>query len=214
MAKKEKKAVENEKVLIEIPSIKKGRLRMTIQGDTYLMVNNFSDAAKEKMVRKQLGKAQELDGPRDPEKEFQDSLYKMSKNRYGIKAMALKKAGVRACSFVKGIPMTKAMGAFHVIEQEQGLVEVLPASKNDPTMDTRITKIGPYKIPHTRYRGIFRPGWKISFEVRYNANTITPAQLYNLFNNAGFSTGIGEYRPDRSGNLGLFSVVLGKQKQD
>ena len=74
-------------------------------------------------------------------------------------------------------------------------------------MDTRAVRIGkfPNKVTTLAYRPRFDI-WKIKARIRYNAKLISPSQLVNLFENAGFSVGLCEYRPEKGGNCGMFEV--------
>lgn len=56
-----------------------------------------------------------------------------------------------------------------------------------------------------RYRGEF-PEWSTEITLRYNANVLSPEQVANLFNVAGFAVGVGEWRPQRDGSFGMFHV--------
>jgi len=162
-----------------------------------------------------------------PEEEYEASLYPFpgKPGCYGIPAAGLKKCAVTAAS-LSNVPMTVAMKCFHVVGDTGGLIEILgakPVADTEvrgkksigmktkgtiqPEMDTRIVRVGPFgnKKPATRRRAIFHD-WKITFKVRYRADLITAVQLGNLYESAGFSVGICEYRPEKSGNLGMFSV--------
>lgn len=157
------------------------------------------------MDEKQQKKAKKGREARDPVQEFKDSLYTMSKGRYGIPAAGIKNCAVSACRFIEGIPMTIAKGSFHVFEEENGLIEV---KSGKPTLDERIVRIGNFgnKKPMTRYRGRFDK-WSVTFNIKYNARAISAEQLLNLYENAGFSVGLCEYRPEKGGNLGMFRVA-------
>jgi len=100
--------------------------------------------------------------------------------------------------------MTEAKGAFHIIEEAGGLCEIRGPR---PEVDRRTVRVGTFgnKKPATRTRGRFDK-WEITFVVQYRPDIITAEQLLNLYENAGFSIGLCEYRPEKSGNLGMFEV--------
>ena len=193
------------KKFIEIPPPDLRIVQMTLIGDAPLMVNNFGKKSEQELADKDGNLPKPKRGPRDIQAEYESSFYRMGKNKYGIPASGIKKAAVSACRFVEGVPMATALGAFFILGDDNNLVEVI---SKPPRMDTRIVRIGkfPNKIPQLRYRGIF-DSWKVTFKVRYNAGIISPAQLLHLYELAGFSIGVCEYRPEKGGTLGRFHVA-------
>lgn len=162
------------------------------------------------MLEKQMKGAKRAKESRDPEAEFQASLYKIpgKKVSYGMPIGGLKNCAVSACRFIDGVAMTKATGAFHIIDENgSGLIEI---DSKGPVLDERIVRIGPFgrKVAMTRFRGRFDQ-WSVTFNVIYNARIISPAQLLNLYENAGFSIGLCEFRPEKKGSLGMFKVARG-----
>jgi hypothetical protein len=67
------------------------------------------------------------------------------------------------------------------------------------------------KTADLRYRPYFS-GWSILLKITHNANVITQEQVVNLLNLAGFSVGIGDWRPEKDGNAGRFHVAIGGKK--
>ena len=57
-----------------------------------------------------------------------------------------------------------------------------------------------------RFRPEYRD-WSMEFDVVFNSRAISPEQIVNLVNIAGFGIGIGEWRPERSGQFGMFHVA-------
>lgn len=57
-----------------------------------------------------------------------------------------------------------------------------------------------------RYRPEFKH-WRVKLPIKYNADKISLEQLVNLFNLAGFGVGVGEWRPEKDGQYGMFHVV-------
>ena len=99
--------------------------------------------------------------------------------------------------------MTFARGVFQILADDAGknLVEVF----GEPVMRQDVTRNSNGQ-PDIRFRAEF-PEWSVKLSIKYDMKCITPAQLANLFNQAGFSVGLGDWRPERDGSYGCFSVV-------
>jgi hypothetical protein len=128
---------------------------------------------------------------------------------------------VDACSFVDGVTKVTARGAFHVNLGEELVpieggkakkraVKQSPFGDCEPTQREDMVRVGG-KGPGTgtadlRYRPEYT-GWSIPIRVDYNSSVISMEQIVNLLNLAGFSIGIGEWRPQKDGQWGMFEVV-------
>lgn len=186
--------------VIEIPSIQVHTLPITLVGDSPLICHRWSDKAKQMMLDKQMGKAVQKKAPKDPEQEFKDSLYEYPGGGYGFPSVAFKAAAVGACRSVEGIKMTEARAAFHIPGE---LVKI----NGEPTMREDMVRIS-MGTADIRYRGEFRT-WSVDLLIRFNEAVLTPAQIVNLFNVAGFGVGVGEWRPEKDGSFGMFHVQMG-----
>lgn len=197
---------------ISLPEIKIERFNITLIGDSPLICHAWSEKAKKEMLDKQMKKATAKAGGRaakDPWMDFCDSLYWLTEKpaypteedvknaKFGFPAVAFKAAAVDSC--IKGSDISKvaARGAFHIATD---MVEIIgtPTSRQDMV---RIA-MGSADI---RYRGEFRE-WSCVIPIRYNTNSLSVEQIVNLFNIAGFSVGVGEWRPQRDGSFGMFRV--------
>lgn len=185
---------------INLPQIKINMMDITVVGDSPLICHAWSDKAKKMMLDKQMGKAAHKKEKKDPEQDFHDSLYHLSDGGYGFPAVGFKSAAVSACRFAEGVKMTEARGAFHVIGD---MVEIdgIPTPRED------MVRVG-MGTADIRYRGEFKD-WRAVLRVRFNASAMTPEQIVNLFNIAGFGVGVGEWRPEREGSYGMFHVEAG-----
>jgi len=59
--------------------------------------------------------------------------------------------------------------------------------------------------PDERHRPYFYD-WTAELVFTYDADLISPEQIYNLVNQAGFSTGVGDWRPQKGGSKGMYEV--------
>lgn len=187
-----------------IPKLDIRMIRIKLVGDAPLIVHKFSEKAKKQMLDKQMGAATEGRAPKDPMQDFRESLYLMAEKgpkgeeRYCFPSIAFKAAAVTACtSLGKAITKVQARQAFHVIGDMAEIV-------GTPTMREDTVRIG-QGTTDLRYRGEFRK-WSCELVLRYNARVLTDEQIINLFNVAGFAVGVGEWRPERDGQFGLFHV--------
>lgn len=90
------------------------KLVVTVQGTSPLLVNRFAESAIDQIEASQTGAARAKKAPRDPEKEWQQTRYLDQLGRDCLPAVSFKESMVRAVSFIDGMPMTEARGAFFV----------------------------------------------------------------------------------------------------
>jgi len=194
------KPAEPQGEVITLPRMDIRELELKLIGDTPLISHAWGEKAIAQIEAAQGHKARTAKGPRKPKEEFEASLYKMPNgDGYGYPAHVFKVAAVNACSHVDGVTKVLARGAFHV----QGDMVQLSGSK--PTMRRDMVRLRDGTAT-VRYRGEFKT-WRVLLRIRYNANVLSAEEIVNLFNTAGFAIGIGDNRPQKSGNsFGLFHV--------
>jgi len=186
-------------VAVELPGMDVRRMVIRVIGDSPLIVHNWSKKAKEQMLAKQMKKAKAAKEAKNPEQDFKDSLYPMPDGKgYGFPSVAFKSAAVDACTHVDGITKVLARGAFHVLGD---LVKIT----GEPKMREDMVRID-MGTADIRYRGEFNP-WSADVPIRYNGRVLSPDQIVNLFDVAGFAIGVGEGRPERNGSWGMFHVA-------
>lgn len=211
------------KMKIDVTSltVQPSRMTLTVVGTETLIVHNFGAKAIAQILGKQTGKAKP--GPRalkDPFNDFRESLYiinekKVPKNRlepgqawkyvpdtFGFPASGFKKAMVSACSMVEGVKKTWIRGLVHIHGN------YLPITYKSLVMRQDTVRVGPFgkKSADIRFRGEFHD-WSIEMQISYNRSAISPEQIAMLLNNAGFSVGVGEWRPEKDGSHGTFAIA-------
>lgn len=185
---------------VQLPAPNLVTVQIGIVGTSPLIVHRWSDKAKKQMLDKQTKRASAGKVAKDPEQDYRDSLYVLPDEQgggYGFPTVAFKAAAVRAGTYSE-LKMTFLRGAFHV----QGeMVEIV----GEPRPREDMVRVG-MGVADIRYRAEF-PEWRTTLTVRYNARAISLEMLLNLFQIAGFSVGVGEWRPEKDGSFGMFEVA-------
>ncbi len=185
---------------ISIPPIETSRFKVTIVGETSLISHRFSDRSKKAMLDKQMKKAQGAKEAKNPEQDYQDSMYLTPNGEPGYPASGIKKACVDACSFIGGMTKVQARGAFYIMG------DILPI-KGKVQMREDIVRLGG-RTADLRYRAEY-VDWSMELEILHNPRVISAEAIINLIESAGFSIGIGDWRPQKAGTHGLFRVKRG-----
>jgi len=193
------KKLPQEKVAVYKMDLK--TIHLTIKGTTSLIVHKFSNKSLRMIEEKQQGKGKAKEkANRKPEEEFNQARYVLNekKKQDGFPASGFKKAAVRAGTYMDQ-KMTFLRGAFHVIGD---MIPII--CKKGAIMRTDTVRIG-MGVCDIRYRPEYQ-NWSCVIPVQYNASIITSEQIVNLFNVAGFAVGLGDWRPERDGQFGMFEV--------
>jgi hypothetical protein len=183
--------------VITLPALNIQMLQLRLVGDSPLICHAWSEKAKRQMLDTQMKKAKQAKAAKDPDADFRESLYPHPDGGFGFPAVAFKAAAVDACSSIEGVTKVEARGAFHIMGD---LVKI----NGTPTPREDMVRVG-MGSADIRYRGEFRE-WSADIALRYNTNVLSPEQIANLFNTAGFAVGVGEWRPQRDGSFGMFHV--------
>lgn len=201
---------------VTIPAINIQYATIRVVGDSPLIVHKWSEKAKKEILDKQMKKAKTKGhDAKDPVRDFIESLYWIngepenkteegfahaieSGARFGFPSVAFKASAVSA-GYRSGVTRDKVSmnAAFHI---DGELVEI----KGIPEMREDMVRIG-MGTADIRYRGMFSE-WSATIQVKYNASAISLEQLVNLINLGGFACGLGEWRPEKGGQFGMFHV--------
>ena len=216
-------AKKNEAAIIEIKPINIVTTTVRIAGDTPLIMHRWSEKAKRMILEKQMKKTKSsAKEAKNPVEDFIESIYWMEgkpseyteeafeeacKNgaRFGFPVTAIKQATISS-AYRNGLTkdMASLRGAFFIAgEGSELLAEVKGCT---PTMREDMVRVG-MGVADIRFRGEFA-SWYMDLQVSYNANgAYTLDQIINLINVGGFSCGIGEWRPEKDGNYGMYHVA-------
>lgn len=169
-----------------------------VQGISPLIVHAWSEKARKMILDKQMKQNAKGKEAKDPKQDYEDSLYRLDDGSgYGFPVIAFKAAAVRAGTDL-GLKMTDLRRAFHLRGTMAPIV-------GEPRMREDMVRVGA-GTADIRYRGEF-PEWSAELTADYKPTAISREQLQALFEEAGFSVGVGEWRPEKSGSYGRFTVT-------
>jgi len=195
-------------VSVHIPEPNIQTIKLTLVGRRPLIMNEWSEKAKTQIRDKQAKKANKKKNARKPKEEYESAKIKNGKGKLSIKAIWIKSAIVGSARFVDDLPMTVLRGAVFVRGDDDGLIQ-LRYKKEEMVEDTvRLSGMG--RSADLRYRPYIYD-WEADVEIDFDGDVLSLEQVVNLVKKAGFSNGLGENRPERSGNdYGTFDVKATK----
>ena len=213
-------AKNKEPTRVTIPPPNTEVAQFTIRGTAPLVLNAFSEKARNQMKQKQqagsTGKKGAKRDPKDFEACYKGAQHVSEAGWLGFPASAVRAAMISACRLV-GFKMTLAkLGVF---------VRADGFDKVDGTALVKITKGTPQPVEHAcpnangvfdiRVRPMWKPGWEAVLLIEFDADLFTLGDVANLLLRVGRQVGIGEGRPDSRNSCGmgwgLFEIVNRKE---
>lgn len=181
-----------------------GTLKLKIVGDTPYMPEPMDMAVLERYDKKKSKQSYKKDDISEEEK-VKEKYYFTDDGKKGIPARAFYNAMIRASSYL----FDKKDGGMRNIKE--GILitgNVLPLEyKKEEVVEHWGRMSGQTKAPRKILRNAFYD-WKTTVEVRYNQSQLSPEQIFNILNWAGFHIGVGAFRKERTGNYGMFHVEV------
>lgn len=217
-------AIKKKEEVLEIRPIQIQKVNLRVVGDTPLIMHAWSEKAKRMMLEAQMGlargKKKELKNPVEdfirsmywltdmPEEMTEDAFNEAISNgaRFGFPVTAFKQAAISA-AYRMGWAKDKVSlrGAFFIDGDENGMIEIY---SDAPKMREDMVKVG-MGTADIRYRGEFA-NWYTDMMISYNMNgNYSLENILNIINAGGYICGVGEWRPEKDGQYGMFHVANG-----
>ena len=198
--------------VVQIASLQAETLLIPIVGTAPLIVHRFSEKAKRQMLDNMQGKkSPKL--PKDPQAEYEGAFYRFKDDPgYGFPAIGFKAAAVEASRFYDKSVTKVALRQFIFVSGEIG-VDGVPLVRIDgtPTMREDVVRVG-MGGTDLRYRPEFLE-WRTSLELTYVSSCITRDSVLSLIDAAGMGVGVGEWRPEKQGAHGTFTIDQDREVQ-
>lgn len=216
------------KEVVEVKPVELAEVVIRIKGITPLIEHCWSEKAKREMLEKQMGttdKAKKREY-KNPVEDFIRSMYWITPMPTEFTEEGFQKAidaGARFGFPVTGIKQSAISGAYRKnwVKDKVSLrgaffikpdaishdgTEVVEIHSDTPVMREDNVKVG-MGAADLRYRGEFR-NWYADLHISYDINGLYSINdIVNYLNSGGFGVGIGEWRPERDGQNGMFEVA-------
>jgi hypothetical protein len=173
-------------------------LALEVEGTAPAIQNCFNQKVIEEMLRKHMGLPVQRE-KKVPADCIERAITRNTEEVICFPPTAFKKAMLTAAAQVKGLKKTMLRASLFV---EGGSVPIT-YSRMVARMDIVRTS-GQGRTPDVRFRPAFED-WKARLILLF-ADMIPAQTVVDLLNRAG-NVGIGEWRPEKDGNFGTFTVV-------
>jgi len=198
---------EQQVAAIQIDKIGAQTMRVPIIGTAPLIVHNWSEKAKRQMLDAQQGR-KKVKEVRDPVSDYETSLYRIATEdgeTYGFPVLAFKDATIGGARFYdKSVTMTMLRQCmfFKGIVTKADPAQLVPIA-GEPRMREDVVRIG--QGTDLRYRGEFTE-WSAELVITFVTSALSQGSVLSLIDAGGMGVGVGEWRPQRSGEHGTYMV--------
>lgn len=202
------KAAKTKSQALEVPAPNLQIMTLTIRGTAPYCQNKFSQKAIQMLIEQQeagsTSKSTKKREPKDFDKLCEGAKHISTEGWCGIPCAAIRSALISACR-TTGTVMTRAKLA--IVCEPEGF----DAETGEPL--ARITKGKPKRkdaavrnasgVIDIRPRPVWDPGWEARINLKFDADMIAAADVYNLLMRAGIHVGLGEGRHDSKNSNGI-----------
>ena len=196
--------IEAKAVTVHLKPINVKFMQVTIEGRSPLIQHKWSEKALRQMREKGEGKKTKNREPRNPEKEAHDATYFTADGKNGLPILAVKSAIIEAAHKDLGVEKTLVRKAIFLTGDAMLMV---PLECDEPIVREDCVRVG-NGAADLRYRPQFNR-WSAEVSIEYDADLLQPQDIVNLIDRAGFGVGVGDWRPEKNGDMGRFRVRAG-----
>lgn len=200
---------------ITIPLLPVQHVTIVLEGLTPLLSNRLHPSVVQKIKESQEKKAKNKTKIQNLQEHYDQSLWRVGKDAFGIQVSALISAWNSAFRWIEGMNMTATRGLLSLDKaclygdelDATPCVEVV--STEGPQWHERPIKVGTGKNKSAQIKvcGVFDVPWSICLIAKFDDKTMTLEQFLLAWQIAGDRVGIGGYRPECSGTYGKFELA-------
>jgi hypothetical protein len=196
----------------QIKSIVPKKYAFYIVGTAPMIQHAWSEKALRQLRMTAAERRKQEKVARNPEGEALAAMYRTADGQPGLPMLAFKAALIGAAHKDLGIEKTLVRKALFLpaSEYSPGLIALLETSGFEIRED--IVRVGNQQTD-LRYRPQFNE-WRVRVVVEVDADLLTMEDVVKLVDRAGFSVGIGEWRPEKGGEYGRFQFDASEPVQE
>ena len=187
---------------LTLTAIKPERISFWIKGTSPMIQHAWSEKAKAQLRMTAAERKKQPKVARDPEQDAANATYTTADGEPGVPLLAFKAAIITAAHKDYGIEKTTVRKALFVPCSDPN--NVIPMEYESMRVREDIVRVGMAQTD-LRYRPEFT-GWRVKVSAQIDSSLLTVQNVIDLTNRAGFSVGIGEWRPEKGGEFGRFEV--------
>ena len=193
--------------VVKLEPIIMREMQIRIVGISSMIQHNWAEKSREMLRLKHSGKKTKVRAVRDPEAESLAAAHRTEDGRYGVPAGAIKQCLVGAAHKDVGIEKTLLRKHLFIVGDaisEDKQTELCLLEGDPPVMREDMVRVGQGSAD-LRYRPEFR-NWAITLTVQFEATGLREQDIINLLQHAGFGVGLLEWRPEKNGDHGRFTI--------
>lgn len=196
---------------IEIERLELVQIVVPIVGLTPLIVHKFSEKSKRQMLDNMQGQ-KKAKQHRDPKADYDGAFYRLADGSYGFPVLGFKGASVSAARHYRGLTMTMVKQlVFFSGGPSDDAREQLARIEGEPFMREDVVTVG-VSGTDLRYRPQFTE-WRTTLDIQFVPSSISLPSVLALIDAGGMTVGVGEWRPEKSGNFGRFQIDPDREVQ-
>lgn len=181
-----------------------------IRGTSPLIMHAWSEKGLKQMRMTAAERKKQEKVKRAPEEEADACTYRTAKGEIGIPLTAFKSSLISAAHKDLGLEKTLLRKSFFIPSDDPN--RVVPITYDEVVIREDIVRVG-VNSTDLRYRPEFR-GWAAEITAEIDPSMLNEQDVVNLVNRAGFSVGIGEWRPEKGGENGRFELDLAQPMRE
>ena len=183
---------------VEVQGIDIQFLEANIKGLSSLLYGKPTEQAIQNIKDKKSGKTVQKEKIQNIDKEVKEGTYFMGNGDFAFPVDGFKK-GMWDIADQIGRYKKDVKGVFNILGEEGNLITI--NCEKHKVNDRFIPRAGCIKYANELIN------WSAKLKINYDASIISPYEIFNLLNRAGFHRGIGAFSPKNGGCYGMYKVV-------